>query len=415
MSLNFFRHEVVDHKASLHNGQPLFVSPPPFKLLACVVSLLLIALGCYLYWGAYTNEQVVVGYLLPSKGLITVNAPQRGTVVIRYAHLGEHVKQEQKLYEIVTERSTQGTSDVNAALIQQYATQIEGLHTRIHLARQSEAANLTKLRRQAHDLKGQIQGLTTEVGTERALLALAKKNVTRYRTLAHTGMVSQSDLQSVLSKALAQQSTSEQTEQQKAQLQAQLNQIPAEIAGEQSSTEDTIAVIKGQVAQMDEDKLQLQVTQQVIVRAPATGVVSSVMAQVGQDATPTTPLMSLLPQGSRLEARLLIPTQAIGFVRTGQPVLLSYSAFPYQQFGLYHARLTRVSRSVIAPGELSLPVSLQQPYYLATASLDQAYVRVYGRRMPLASGMTLSAAIVLNRERLYQWVLRPLESLRGHT
>lgn len=228
-------------------------------------------------------------------------------------------------------------------------------------------------------------------------------------------MVSQSDLQGVLAKALAQQSTLEQTEQRKAQLQAQLDLIPSEIAAEQSSTEDTIVGLKGQAAQMAENKLQLQVAQQVIVRAPAAGVVSSVMAQVGQNVTAATPLIGMLPQGSRIEARLLIPTQAIGFVRAGQAVLLSYSAFPYQQFGLYHARLTRVSRSVIAPGELALPVSLQQPYYLATATLEQSYVRAYGRRMPLASGMTLSAAIVLNRERLYQWVLRPLKSLRGHT
>ncbi|MGH8161896.1 MAG: hypothetical protein ACRESR_07115, partial [Gammaproteobacteria bacterium] len=72
-----------------------------------------------------------------------------------------------------------------------------------------------------------------------------------------------------------------------------------------------------------------------------------------------------------------------------------------------------VSRSVIRPGELSLPVNLSAPYYLVTASLAKPYVHAYGQRLPLTAGMALSADIVLNRERLYDWVLRPLASLRG--
>jgi membrane fusion protein len=129
--------------------------------------------------------------------------------------------------------------------------------------------------------------------------------------------------------------------------------------------------------------------------------------------TAQTPLASILPHGSFLQARLLVPTAAIGFVHAGEPVRLRYSAFPYEQFGLYHGTVRQVSRSIITSGELDLPVSPRSPYYLITASLAKPYVHAYGRRLPLTSGMTLSADIVLDREPLYEWVLRPIESLRG--
>lgn len=262
-------------------------------------------------------------------------------------------------------------------------------------------------------MQAQSLRLQEQLKTQQAILALVQENYSRYRKLARTGMVSKSDLQKNRHKSLSQRATVEQIEQAEVKLEDQLDQIPGQIAGTRFNTADSIADYGTQIAQLEQQRLQLQSAQQIVVRASNAGVVSAVMVKVGQDVNPQTPLASLLPHGSVFQARLLVPTRAIGFIHAGQPVVLRYSAFPYQQFGLYHGRVSEVSRSIIAPHELDLPVSTKQPFYLVTAALDKPYVLAYGRHMPLAAGMTLSADIVINRERLYEWILRPIESLRG--
>ncbi|MGH8160997.1 MAG: HlyD family secretion protein, partial [Gammaproteobacteria bacterium] len=67
----------------------MLVSPLAFKVFSLFAAVIIIAIGCLLYWGTYTNKQTVVGYILPSKGVVTVYAPQFGTVVARYVNLGE--------------------------------------------------------------------------------------------------------------------------------------------------------------------------------------------------------------------------------------------------------------------------------------------------------------------------------------
>lgn len=281
------------------------------------------------------------------------------------------------------------------------------------LAGRLRKSKITQLRSQQRDLKTEYHGLKVELKTQQSILALAQKNLLSYQKLARTGMVSKSDLQKAKQNGLAQRAVVEGVTKTLIEIQDQLDQIPSEISQVDANTAKAIASLKDQAAQINQERLQLQVSQKAVIRSPTDGIVSSIIMQVGQNVTKQTSLASILPYGSVLEARLLVPTRSIGFVHVGEPVRFRYSAFPYQQFGLYRGRVQEVSRSIIAPNELDLPVTLGEPYYLVTASLAKPYVRAYGRRMSLASGMMLSADIVLNRERLYEWVLRPIESLRG--
>ncbi|MGH2506800.1 MAG: HlyD family secretion protein [Ktedonobacteraceae bacterium] len=410
-AMTLFRREALEHQKTRKLPEAITISPLSFKLLAAFVAGLLAAIGCLLYWGTYTNKQTVTGYIRPSKGLLTIYAPARGTVVNRYVHLGDHVRDGEKLYKITVERSTSNAVDVNVALIEQYEKELEGIYTRIKVARAALATKVATFKQKQQDVDSQIKQLKEQLRTDKLLLTLAEDNQKRYRSLARKGMISQADLQKVAVVTLSRQSVVEQIELNILQMESQLRQMPAQIAGTKTDTEDAITSLAGQAAQLKLAKLQLQATQDLVIRAPVAGVVSAVMVEVGQRASSGQALLSLLPRGSELEAQLIIPTGAIGFVHVGEPVLLRYSAFPYQQFGLYRANLTSVSRSIITPGELSLPVNINESYYLASATLEKSYVLAYGQRMPLSAGMTLNADIVLNRERLYQWIFSPLKSL----
>ena len=144
------------------------------------------------------------------------------------------------------------------------------------------------------------------------------------------------------------------------------------------------------------------------VFAPVAGTVGNVSGSAGQLVDAARPVVTLIPRGSRLQARLLVPSRAAAFLRPGQPVKLRLDAFPYQKFGVQPAVLRELPAS---PGRASPGQS--DPIYLATAELAAQTVRAYGEVVALKPGMALSADVVVEERSLLAWLLDPLLAVRG--
>ncbi|MBK8322512.1 MAG: HlyD family efflux transporter periplasmic adaptor subunit [Betaproteobacteria bacterium] len=176
-----------------------------------------------------------------------------------------------------------------------------------------------------------------------------------------------------------------------------------------------LAVIDGQVAALEQARLERSVQSDSRVEAPASGFVAAVLVEPGQPVASGTPLLTVLPEGSPLEAHLHAPSRAIGFVRAGQEVRLRYPAFPFQKFGSHRGRVVSVSRSAHAPGDLGFapPDGSREPLYRIKVSLDSQDVIAYGRPEPLQAGMQVEADVLLDRRTLIEWLFDPLVSLAG--
>ena len=114
------------------------------------------------------------------------------------------------------------------------------------------------------------------------------------------------------------------------------------------------------------------------------------------------------------------PSRGVGFVRPGQRVLLRYQAFPYQKFGHYEARVANVSRTAVSPSELPVQLSglsslygANEPVYRIEATLSGQSINAYGKAVPLQPGMQLEADVVIEKRRLFEWMLDPLFTLTG--
>ncbi len=86
--------------------------------------------------------------------------------------------------------------------------------------------------------------------------------------------------------------------------------------------------------------------------------------------------------------------------------------FPYQRFGTYHGRITKVSQTVLLASDVEAPVTLKEPAYTATVALDQPDVVAHGKKIPLQPDMSLRADIILEKRTLVDWILGPLRHLR---
>jgi membrane fusion protein len=196
------------------------------------------------------------------------------------------------------------------------------------------------------------------------------------------------------------------TEQQLRTLQDQLQQLPLTTGALRNELRFRLSGINQSLAQSEAQRA-------VVLRAPRDGVVANLAVQNGQTVTAGQRLLSILPQGSLLQAELWLPSRAVGFIETGNRVVLRYPAFPYQKFGQKAGRILEVSRSATAASELTtlLGRTISEPLYRVLVELDQQTVSAYGKAEQLKPGMTVDADILLDRRRLIEWVLEPLFSV----
>ena len=135
------------------------------------------------------------------------------------------------------------------------------------------------------------------------------------------------------------------------------------------------------------------------------------MATPGQSVGPSTVITSVVPAQSRLEAVLYVPRTAMGFIKTGQHVRISYDAFPYQRFGQYAGTVRSISQTDV-PVQAS-GTSDRRAVFMVRVALNDDQVKAYGTQIALRPGHTLAADIEIDRRSLMRWMLDPLFAFSG--
>jgi membrane fusion protein len=202
-------------------------------------------------------------------------------------------------------------------------------------------------------------------------------------------------------------------------LQGQLIEAKAAQSANDLQTDNEIDGMRSKIAELDQQVATSETRRSIEIRAPGPGTVTAIASQPGQTVASGARLLTIVPAKSALQAELLAPSTAIGFLRPGQEVKLRYSAFPYQRFGEYAGTVTEVSHAALQPEELKLLVPGQPPseqsktFYRVIVTPERQDVKVAGRPEPLQSSMQVDASVLLEKRPLYQLILQPLYDLHG--
>jgi len=412
MSQDLFRPEVMEARRDSAMGQVSLAQPLRLWVLcgfACLAAALIVAM---LVFGEYSRRSRVTGQLVPSLGVSTVVAVSNGVVARLVPQEGDRVNAGDALVRIDTPRAMATGQDALVAIR-------EGMETRdasVQAMAQSQIAQLDAQRtgtaRQLFAARKELAQVEQAIATRRAQVRLGRETLERYRSIADAQFVSQVQVdQQELSmldllneqQALERQATA--VRRGIAQMEQSLQEIPAQRRAQQASMARDLALIS-------QERVQHEASGALLLKAPVSGLVANRLVEPGQAVQAGQPLLSLLPQGSLLEAQLLVPSRAVGFIEAGDKVLLRYQAYSYQKFGHYSGRVIRVSRNAVTPPTASAGQAAE-PYYRVQVRLDRQSVMVYGKPEPLRPGMMLDADILSERRKLYEWLLEPLYSLRG--
>jgi membrane fusion protein len=408
MSERLYRQEAIDAKRHSFLGSISIVQPVRLWVFTTFGIFAGLVIVLFLVFGEYTRRTTVKGSLVPNLGLVTLVAPTQGVVSTIFAQEGNRIRNKQPLISIQSPRLSQAGADVAAQVLTEIDNRKLALQEINSAKLQQTDAQIAGIAMQLVIAQSERVQLQAEIQTKREQLGLSQESLQRYESLAGSQYVSQIQLEqqksSVLSNKAALQAFQRQASERLrviSQMQQTLNELRAQRRTIQAGQSNEMASLA------QERSVQDGATGYT-VRAPLHGLVTSRLIEAGQMVQAGQPLISVLPEASKLEAHLLVPSTAMGFIESGDAVLLRYQAYPYQKFGHYRGKVKSLTQNVVSTDNQS-----GQSFYRAIVVLDKQSVLAYGKQEPLRPGLAVEADILGDTRKLYEWLFEPIYALSG--
>jgi membrane fusion protein (multidrug efflux system) len=251
-----------------------------YHLMLVTAIALLLGLVYLAYWWTTTRRFIITNDAYVTGNLIPLKAQTSGTVVDVRVDNTQYVHQGDVLVEL------------------------DGLQTKVAL--EQAEANLAETVRQVETLFSLAESLRQKLIAKEAVLHRSQRDLARYRSVVHDGVVSAQQI--------------EDSEYQVQEQQAEVNQLRADTAGAEALIQNTTPADNPKVLQAIAQLKQayLNHTRQKII-APASGYIAKRSIQLGDQVRPETPLLVIVPldylwiEANFLESELVNvqPNQAV--------------------------------------------------------------------------------------------------------
>jgi membrane fusion protein len=410
-----FRPAAVAQVRRRLDGEALLAAPLPSRLIALLLATIVLAAALFAASATYARKETVTGWLVPDHGLIRASAPAAGLIAAVLVAEGDVVARGQRLAEIAlasdTATGNAGVAQARALRQEADAAKARGAVNLARLAAENDqvAARLGNLRRELAEVRAQA-------ALQEQRVALAESQVASTEGLAAKGLVSQREMEGRRSAALGARQDLAGHRRQAAGIERELGDLAGRLAALPIEMDAARADAQLADAALQQRMSEAETRRAVVVLAPVAGRVAALPVSVGQPVASGATLAIITPVDGVLEAELLAPSRAIGFIKPGQPVRLALQAFPYQRFGAVAGVIKTVSSTVLGPTEIAIPgASLHEPVFRVRISLAGATLDAYGESHPLQPGMLLSADIILDRRSLLRWLFDPLYAVGRRT
>lgn len=439
-----FRTEVLQAQSDQWLGRIRVARPPSFAWVTGIAVALAAALIAFVSLGQVSRKVRLPGLLLPSEGLISVNALQAGMVAEWLVTEGQQVASGQPLMRLISPRLL-SEGDATALAAQALAQQRSALTTERLLLRQQARQREEALNDRERSLLAEARQAEVELETHRLRAELAAKSQARFEDLAQTGFVSPAQTQQKQEELLDLQLRQRNAQRSSEVLRREIQSLHAERQANRTGLASSLARLDRSFASLRQDVHDNEARGGLIVAAPKAGTVSALIPHAGQAVQLGQTLLSLVPEGrmdpekapqpdegartpaslgaSRLQAQLFAPSRTAGFVQTGQTVWLRYAAYPYQKFGMAQGTVSDVSRTPIAQQDLPAgqaqallsAARTNEPMYRITVNLARQEIDIFGKAQSLKVGMSLDADVMQDRRAIWEWLLEPVLAISGPT
>jgi membrane fusion protein len=412
---SLFRPESLQARGLVWQGRAVLSLGLPTGFTTVSSVALAAATAALIIFGGYSRRVDMEGAVLPSTGVVAISAPSSGRIETLAVQEGEAVEKGAVLYTLDLDTATKDGA-TQQRIIDAEVGGREMLKREIERKTRMSEETERELRDKIEALKSQKNQLREQITIQNALVIKLASDYAQFSRLAERHIVALSELntrQQAWMQALARL---QDLETNNIRLQGDLKEAEYQLATTAHTRTDENDALKTKILEIDEKLANSEAHRLIEIRAPEDGVVTAIVAYPGQTVGVGSSMLKIVPRHAPMQADLLAPSSAVGFVKKGARVLLRYSAFPYQKFGEYWGTVTTVSQAAMSGDEVKgllgvEPAEQTGPFYRVIAIPDSQFARVYGEERPLPASMRVQAYALLERRQLYEWILEPLYDL----
>lgn len=376
-------------------------------LSAIAIAIVVILVASLFVW-EHKRRIRVVGRVTSAEAAVRVVAQTAGQILGGMLVEGKVVRRGDVLLTLNSERTASGVS-VDRAELKMLQQQIDLAERQL----QSSEAIFEAQRKQHENTlastKAMLLGIDVQMALEISREKIGDNNLANSQRLATAGFISEMQVSQRYEETLAQRARSAQLHREKASIELNLANALGELhlISKRSDVERGRLMSNIVAFQRQLGEIQLKVDSKIL--SPVDGIVTAVKVSRGQAVAAGETMLTVLPMSSPLQGRALVPSAAMGFLRSGQQVFLHYLAFPYQKFG--HQRGTVASYSVATVSTESGPREdnkNKDSYYEVVINLESQSLPGFGTRVSILPDMQFEADIVTESRTIFEWIFEPL-------
>ncbi|MFM6182429.1 MAG: HlyD family efflux transporter periplasmic adaptor subunit [Dolichospermum sp.] len=170
-----------------------------------------------------------------------------------------------------------------------------------------------------------------------------------------------------------------------------------------TSIQSEIMQTEGQIISLN---LQLK---QRIIRSPIDGTIFELpIKKPGSVVQPGQMIAQIAPQNADLILKARMASQHSGFVKIGMPVKIKFDAYPFQEYGILSGRITWISPN----SKIQENSTNRLETYEVDIALENPYIQVGNKQIPLTPGQTASAEAIIRQRRIIDFILDPFKKLQ---
>lgn len=406
-----FRQEAIAARRRGLAGDVFLVQSVGLRITIFLCVLAAVAVVIFTSVVEWQSRQTVVGELAPLGGLASVFPPHAGVVTDVFVELGEAVTKDASL-------ATIGAPNVETDGAAMTEEKISALESEMRFIEQEI---------QAH--KGRLEAFKAEVATRSSIIhnrlelvnqQIAIRSERSEKSAAFLALtdsdnsaLSQSEQRRREEAALSDSYALLQTYDNRQVLLDSLASLDADLSERELSTRQNVAELQRASSETHRMKMDANFEHGYLLRAPAEGQITTLSLGVGNFIETNQRVLTILPKGQDLFARLYVPSEAVGFLEIGQTVQIKYAAFPFERYGFHVGTLHSLSESVIisenAPDYI---LARGKPYFVANVAIPSQFFELYNESIKLKPGMGLTGELVFDSRPLIVWLFSDIFRLR---
>ena len=407
-SETLFRKQALNELSNRPFGRPIAVAPTPWAWLTGLVLVFGIVTALFLSNVNYARKEKVRGWLVANDGVARISHNATGTVESIPLSLGESVAAGDPVVYVSQDTYLENGRSTGAELIAELRKQCDAIDQRMRLLGAEASIEQNSIAAQLQDLQNERKMISRRRKEQQRRLDAASDQLSRLVSVAQDGAVSDWDLMRQEDERAIQMQALGQIQQSGIALDRERERLAARAKSLPLETENSISILSSQRSRLLQQITQHESQRRVVLKSPIAGKVASLEVRQGSAVLPNQLLATVVPRNLALVAQVYVPSSAIGFIKPGQRVRLSYDAFPQQRFGAFAGVVDHISDFILLPPEVPQTFHLREATFKVRIAIDAKFVAPNAGNTRLRPGMLLAAEIVLESRSMIDWLLGPI-------